>query len=72
MLNSYFKDLTTEKKQFAIHRIASKTDAKEAIVKKVLQQYNPLMDIEKNRVVINRNSYNKLVREIYREKVLSR
>ncbi|AXT52213.1 hypothetical protein D1818_15710 [Aquimarina sp. BL5] len=72
MLNTYYKDLTKENKQFAIHRIASKTDFTEEIVKRVLQRYNPLMEIQENRIVINRNSYHKLVREIYKENVLSR
>jgi len=71
MLNTYYKDLTAEKKQFAIHRIASKTDFTEEIVKKVLERYNPLMEIQENRIVINRNSYHKLIREIHKEYSLS-
>ncbi|MDH7446138.1 hypothetical protein [Aquimarina sp. 2201CG14-23] len=69
MLNTYFKDLTPTNKQFAIHRIASRNDATEEIVKKVLEHFNPLMDIQKNRVVVHRNAYNKLVKDIRREKV---
>ncbi|MFD2563330.1 hypothetical protein [Aquimarina rubra] len=60
-----------ENKEFAIKRIASKTPFTEEIVKKVLQRYNPLMEIQENRIVINRNSYHKLIREIQKEKMLS-
>ncbi|SEK87236.1 hypothetical protein SAMN04487910_1353 [Aquimarina amphilecti] len=70
MLNTYYKDLTSENKQFAVYRIASKTLINKEIVQKVLQRYNPLMEIKENRVVINKNSYNKLVREIYKEHLL--
>ncbi|WP_378179560.1 hypothetical protein [Aquimarina sp. SS2-1] len=72
MLNTYYKQLTTEKKEFAIKRIASKTNITEEIVKKVLQRYNPLMEIQENRIVVNRNSYQKLIREIQKENVLSK
>jgi len=71
MLNTNFKNLTIENKLFAIHRIAFKTNCAKEIVKKVLLRYNPLMDIQKNRIVIHRNSYHKLLREIYKENLLS-
>lgn len=66
MLTTYYKDLTPENKKFAIHRIASRTYMPEDIVKKVLENRNPLMDIRHNRVVVNRNSYNKLLKEMHR------
>lgn len=71
MLNTYYKNLTKENKQFAISRIASKTNFAEEIVRKVLQRYNPPMEIQKNRIAIHRNSYHRLVREIYKENLLS-
>ncbi len=71
MLNTYYRNLTAENQQFAIHRIASKTNFTEEIVKKVLQRYNPLLEIQENRIVINRNSYHKLIREIQKETLLS-
>jgi len=71
MLNTNFKNLTIENKIFAVDRIAFKTNCTKEIVKKVLVRYNPLMDIQKNRIVIHRNSYRKLLREIYKEDLLS-
>jgi len=67
MLNTYYKDLNKESKQFAVKRIASRIDVTENIVKKVLESFNPLMEIQENRVVVNRNSYNRLVQQIFRE-----
>lgn len=67
MLNSFYKDLTSENRKFAIGRIALKTDTPEEIVKKVLESNNPLMDIQENRVVVNRNAFQRLVREMYKE-----
>ncbi|OED35962.1 hypothetical protein AB832_05915 [Flavobacteriaceae bacterium (ex Bugula neritina AB1)] len=67
MLNTYYKDLNKENKQFAVHRIASRIDIAESVVKKVLESFNPLMEIQENRVVVNRNSYNRLVQKIYKE-----
>lgn len=67
MLDTHYKDLNEEHKKFAVHRIASRIDMTETIVKKVLESRNPLMEIQKNRVVVNRNSYRKLVKEIYNE-----
>jgi len=72
MLNKYYKNLSKEDKEFAIHRIATKTDCEEAIVRKVLQNYNPLMEIKENRVVINRHSYQKLLRQIHQENLFSK
>ncbi|MHA7056671.1 hypothetical protein ACWGOQ_0005585 [Aquimarina sp. M1] len=72
MLNTYYKDFTKENKEFVIRRISSRTNFDEKIVEKVLQRYNPLMEIQENRIVINRNSYHKLVREIQKEKMLSK
>ncbi|MBW1295864.1 hypothetical protein [Aquimarina litoralis] len=67
MLNTYYRNLTKKEKQFAIKRIASKTYFTEEIVEKVLKRYNPLMEIKDNRIAIHKNSYHKLVREIYKE-----
>ncbi|WP_108804805.1 hypothetical protein [Aquimarina sp. Aq107] len=72
MLNTHYKDLSKENKQFAIHRIATKTLFTIEIVQKVLQRYNPLMEIQQNRIVINRNSYQKLIREIRKEHLLAK
>ena len=72
MLNTNYKNLTKENKQFAIRRIASKTNFAEEIVRKVLIRYNPFMEIQKNRIAIHRNSYRRLVREIYNEAQLSK
>jgi len=72
MLNTYYKDLTNENKLFAIHRIASKTYITEEIVQKVLQQFNPMIEIQENRIAIHRHSYHKLVREIYKEDTRSK
>lgn len=63
MLNTYYKNLTEENKQFAIHRIASRTDISEASIKRALELKNPLIEIDQNRVVINRNSYSRLLQE---------
>ncbi|GAA4116470.1 hypothetical protein GCM10022393_17140 [Aquimarina addita] len=67
MLTTHYKSLKPESKKFAIHRIATRIDTPEHIVKKVLENRNPLMDIRDNRVVVNRNSYNKLLKEIHKE-----
>ncbi len=67
MLNTHYKDLNEKNKKFAIHRIASRIDTTETVVRKVLENRNPLMEIQKNKVVVNRNSYHKLVKEIYTE-----
>jgi len=72
MLNTYYKNLTQENKLFAIHRIATKNNFEEEIVKKVLLRNNPLMEIQKNRIVINRNSYNRLLKGIYKENLQSK
>ncbi|WP_299182504.1 hypothetical protein [uncultured Aquimarina sp.] len=72
MLNTHYKDLSKENKQFVIHRIATKTLFTIEIVQKVLQRYNPLMEIQQNRIVINRNSYQKLIREIRKEHLLAK
>ncbi|AXT57049.1 hypothetical protein J8L88_02385 [Aquimarina sp. MMG015] len=72
MLNTHYKDLSEENKQFAVHRIAAKTLFTTKIVQKVLQRYNPLMEIQQNRIVINRNSYQKLIREIRKEHLLAK
>ncbi len=58
--------MSADNKKFAIKRIASRINVDEAIVKKALEDFNPLMDIEDNRVVINRNSYHRLVQLIYK------
>jgi len=44
MLNRNYRSLTKENKQFAIRRIASKTNFAEEIVRKVLVRYNPFME----------------------------
>ncbi len=67
MLNTYYKDLNKENKQFAVQRIASRIEVTEKIVKKVLESFNPLMEIQENRVVVNRNSYKRLVQEIHKK-----
>ncbi|MGY3792243.1 hypothetical protein [uncultured Aquimarina sp.] len=67
MLNTYYKNLTKENRQLAVQRIAFKTAFTEKIVERVLHRYNPLIEIQKNRVVIHKNSYHRLVREIYKE-----
>lgn len=63
MLNTYYKDLSEEKKQFAIQRIALRTDLSKTAIQKALERKNPLMEIEQNQVVIPRHSYNRLVQE---------
>ncbi|MDY8135257.1 hypothetical protein [Aquimarina sp. 2201CG5-10] len=72
MLDKYYKEFNEEKRKLAIKKIASRTDSEEAIVKKVLEQHNPLMDIKGNQVIVVRNWFNRLVKDIEKAKDLSR
>ncbi len=68
MINTYYKKLSEENKEIAVYRIANCTNSSKKIVKKALEINNPVMGIEKNKVVINRYSYDRLYRIIQNEK----
>lgn len=63
MLSTYFKDLTEDEKAFAIQRISNRTAFSKSAIKKALENKNPLVKIENEQVVINRNSYRRLIKE---------
>ncbi len=66
MLDNYYEKLTAENKRIAIKRIAARNDVDENSVQKALEEFNPLMDIQNEVVVININSYRRVMKLIFK------
>ena len=64
MFNKYYRQLTLEEQNFVITRLIRHIETTQEIMRAVLEDMNPSLEIEGIRIVMHKNSYERLRKKI--------